>query len=108
REQEAHAMNTLRHASEPEAHWSDLAPLLDDAMHTLDEPDREAVLLRHFERRTFAEIGAKLGLTENAARMRVDRALEKLQSALAKRGLTAATLALAALLAANAVSAAPG
>ena len=54
-------------------------PLLDDAMHELKETDREAILLRYFENRPFAEVGAKLGLNENAARMRVERALEKLR-----------------------------
>ena len=42
-------------------------------MHALDEEDRMSVLLRHFEHRSFAEIGARVGLSENAARMRVER-----------------------------------
>jgi RNA polymerase sigma factor (sigma-70 family) len=107
REQEAHAMNALLESNEPEPDWAKIRPLLDEVMHTLDEPDREAVLLRHFERRTYAEIGGSFGLTENAARMRVERALEKLQIALSKRGITSTSLALAGLLAAEAVGATP-
>ena len=51
--------------------WETLRPVLDDAMHELKETDREAILLRYFENRQFAEVGVKLGLNENAARMRV-------------------------------------
>jgi RNA polymerase sigma factor (sigma-70 family) len=92
--------------SAPEADWETLRPALDAAMHELKEADREAVLLRYFENRPFAEVGAKLGLNENAARMRVERALEKLRTAFARRGI-AATAALASVLSANAVQLAP-
>ncbi len=75
-------------------------------MHELKESDREAVLLRYFENRQFAEVGAKLGLNENAARMRVERALEKLRDIFTKRGITTAT-ALASVISANAIQMAP-
>ncbi len=88
------------------ADWEKIRPALDDAMHELKETDREAILLRYFENRPFAEVGAKLGLNENAARMRVERALEKLRAIFAKRGITAAT-ALASVISANAVQMAP-
>ncbi len=65
-----------------------LKSLLDDALHDLGDMDRTAVLLRHVEQRPFADIGARLGMSENAARMRVDRALAKLRTRLAKRGVT--------------------
>jgi Sigma-70, region 4 len=63
-------------------------------------------LLRYFENRQFAEVGAKLGLNENAARMRVERALEKLRAIFAKRGITTAT-AFASVISANAIQLAP-
>jgi hypothetical protein len=75
-------------------------------MHELKETDREAVLLRYFENRQFAEVGAKLGLNENAARMRVERALEKLRAIFTKRGITTAT-AFASVISANAIQIAP-
>ena len=90
----------------PDAEWEKLRPALDDAMHELKEPDREAILLRYFENRPFAEVGAKLGLSENAARMRVERALEKLRAIYARRGI-ATSGALAAALSANAIQLAP-
>ena len=64
-------------------------------MHELKETDREAVLLRYFENRQFAEVGAKLGLNENAARMRVERALEKLRHYFSQRGVTVSSALLA-------------
>jgi RNA polymerase sigma factor (sigma-70 family) len=92
--------------SAPELDWQKLRPVLDGAMHELKEADREAILLRFFENQPFAEIGAKLGLNENAARMRVDRALEKLRAAFLQRGV-ATTTALTSVISANAVQIAP-
>ena len=86
--------------------WEKIRPALDAAMHELKAADREAILLRYFENRPFAEVGVKLGLNENAARMRVERALEKLRLVFAKRGI-AGTSALAAVISANAVQLAP-
>jgi hypothetical protein len=51
-------------------------------------------------------VAAKIGLSENAARMRVDRAVEKLRSLLSRRGITT-TAALSLMLSAHAVQAAP-
>lgn len=106
RDREEKFMREPLHETAPEADWEKLRPTLDDAMHELKETDREAILLRYFENRPFAEVGAKLGLNENAARMRVDRALDKLRDILSKRGLTTAT-ALTSVISANAVQLAP-
>ncbi len=94
-------------AAEPSVDWDQISPLLDDALDALNERDRDAVLLRFFGDQPFAEIGRKLGLSENAARMRVERALGKLHSSLTKRGVTSTAAVFAALLAQNSVSAAP-
>jgi RNA polymerase sigma factor (sigma-70 family) len=107
REQHTHPMNEPLGSAIPDLDWRELRPVLDDAMHDLSETDREAVLLRYFQERPLAEIGSRLGLTENAARMRVDRALEKLRDALAKRGVTSTVSVLALGLAQYAVVAAP-
>jgi len=89
-----------------EAGWDEIRPALDDAMHELKQSDREAILLRYFENQPFAEVGEKLGLNENAARMRVERALGKLRAIFANRGITAAA-ALTSAISANAVQLAP-
>lgn len=104
REHEAHTMNEIFNT--PDIDWPKLRPVLDDAMQELTEPDREAVLLRYFERRAFAEIGRALHVTEDAARMRVDRALEKLRTLLARRGVSSTAVALATALGSQ-VAAAP-
>jgi RNA polymerase sigma factor (sigma-70 family) len=106
RDREEKFMREPIHETAPDADWEKLRPTLDDAMHELKETDREAVLLRYFENRQFAEVGAKLGLNENAARMRVERALEKLRDIFNKRGVTTAT-ALASVISANAIQIAP-
>jgi RNA polymerase sigma factor (sigma-70 family) len=86
------------------------APLraeLDGAMQALSERDRQALLLRFFEGRTFGEVGRQMAVTEAAARMRVERALEKLRLRLVRRGITSTASALGATLVAEAAHAAP-
>ena len=100
REAEACAMNAIDSTSEPEADWTQIRPLLDEAMHHLSDQEREVVLLRHFQQLSYAEIGLRFGLAEDAARMRVNRALTKLHDNLSKRGVTTTALALAGLLSA--------
>ncbi len=107
REAETQAMQELEHAGEPEVDWSHLRPVIDDAMHELREADRLAIVLRCFEHHSFAEIAARLGMKENAARMRFHRALEILRLRLARLGLTSTAAALATALTSEAVTTAP-
>lgn len=106
REQEAHAVNEAN-AGEAAVDAEQLRPVLDTALHALGETDRAAVLLRFFEGRGYAEIGASLALNEDAARRRVDRALEKLRGLLARRGIRSTAEALGLALAGEATQAAP-
>jgi len=105
REQEA-AMNELP-ANEPEPMWEQVAPLLDAALDELSEPDRDALLLRYFERKSAREMAQTLGVSDEAAQKRVTRALERLRELLARRGVAAGASGLAAVISANAVQAAP-
>jgi len=107
REQEAHTMQELTRRPGAEPDWDRLRPVLDQAVNELGERDRDAVMLRFIEGRAFADIGAVLRLSEDAARMRVDRALDKLRELLAKRGITSTSAALAVVLAEQAGVAAP-
>lgn len=107
REQEAHAMNEINTDNRAPADWDRLRPVLDAAMHGLSDADREAILLRYFQNRRLAEIGQRLGLSEDAARMRVERALDKLQALLGRRGITSTTAALGVALANPALAVAP-
>ena len=105
RETKAHVMSTLS-APEP-VDWSRIAPMLDDAIAKLGPVDRTAVILRFIEQRAYAEIGTALKLSEDAARMRIDRALDGLRRNLERGGVTSTTAALAAALANQASAAAP-
>jgi len=81
--------------------------VLDQAMCELKEGDRDALLLRFFQSRTLAEVGEVLGLSENAARMRVDRALDKLHGLLVRRGIKSTATALGLVLADQLATAVP-
>ena len=107
REKEAFVMQEILGDTTPAPDWNRLRPLLDGAMHELDERQREIILLRFFDQRPFADIAEKFGVSENAARKSVDRALENLGSRLAGHGITSTTGALAIALADHAVLAAP-
>lgn len=107
REQESQAMHDLTTVDEPPTDWTRLRPLLDDALGELKDPDRDAIALRFFEGRAFADIGRALQLTEEAARKRVDRGLDKLAGILSRRGLTSTSAAIGAALAQQAAGAAP-
>ncbi len=87
--------------------WASVAPLLDEAIDELGPEDRTAILLRFYERHDFRSVGAALGSSEDAARMRVGRALDKLHAVLRLRGVGLPVAALGAALAGEAVNAAP-
>lgn len=107
REQKAYAMNEDLSLSTSQDDWEQVRPVIDNALRDLETRDRDALLLRFFENRPYAEIGAALKVTENSARMRVDRALDKLRNALARRGITSTTAALTGALNVPASFAAP-
>lgn len=94
RETIAHSMHLEYSAPGPDADPGGLRPVLDDAIVALKGDDRDAIILRFFEKRSFSEIGDALRVTEEAARKRVDRALQKLHAVLARRGITSTTTAL--------------
>jgi RNA polymerase sigma factor (sigma-70 family) len=105
REQEAYMQSTLNESG-PEV-WPQIAPLLDDALAKLGERDRNAIVLRFFENKSLREVGTALGAGEDAVKMRVNRALEKLRKFFTKRGVTLSAAAIAGAVSANSVHAAP-
>jgi RNA polymerase sigma factor (sigma-70 family) len=108
REAKAQLMETMNAPEPADAlEWERVRPVLDAALGELNDRDREAVLLRFLQNRDYAAIGARLELSDNAARMCVDRALDKLHVILARRGVTSTSAALAAVLTTQAVVAAP-
>ena len=107
RELAAHTMQPTISPADPAADWGQLRPVIDEAIVALKADDREAVLLRFFERRSFTEVGAVLQVTEEAARKRVERSLEKLRAALQRRGITSTSAALDRAVTAGAATSVP-
>jgi RNA polymerase sigma factor (sigma-70 family) len=90
------------------AEWEQIAPELDEALFSLSQDSRDAVILRYFRDLSMREVAECLGIREEAARQRVSRAVKELRGCLCKRGVaTTGAVALASALAANAVHAAP-
>lgn len=87
--------------------WERLRPALDQAIDRLKEHDREIILLRFFQGLSFAEVGERLSIQENTARMRATRALDKLRAHLARQGVTSSAAALSLALAHPALASAP-
>ena len=106
REQEVFMQSEIQSAA-PDPLWDQMSPLLDEALTTLGETDRQAVLLRFFENKSLAQVGHALGTGEDTARKRVSRALEKLHRYFNKHGVNSTTAIIAGVLAANSVHAAP-
>jgi hypothetical protein len=100
-------MNANLETVAPEPDWVALRPLIDEVLDSLSKADREILILRYFRNRSFVDLAGLLSLTEDAARMRSTRALERLRAALAGRGIKSTAEALGLILAQQAVGAAP-
>ena len=107
REQALGIHESLTSAPQPAPDWDRLQPLLDDSLAELKPNDRDALLLRYFENHAFSEIGRHLALSEDAARMRVERALDKLRALLQRRGFTSTSAVLTLALTTHSTAAIP-
>ena len=103
-EQEVSSMNAEA-VPPPDPEWDRLSPRIDGALAKLSETDRAVVVGHCIQQQRMTEIAVMLGVTEMAARKRVQRAMERLRKHLKAAGLPSAGLA--ALLAVRAVHAAP-
>lgn len=103
-EQEAHTMNELN--SPETSPVRELEAFVDEVLEQLPERDRDAVLLHFFEGRTFAETAEVLSTSADAARMRVNRALERMRSEMARRGIASTAAAFSTFLATQSMGAA--
>src|SRR5262249_46754739 len=106
REQEAYMQsNPTDNSGE---RWQEVAPALNDIIDSLRERDRNAIVLRFLQGKDYREVAAAMGGSEEAAQMRVSRALEKMRKLFARRGLVLPAAALAGVMAAQGTQAAPG
>jgi RNA polymerase sigma factor (sigma-70 family) len=90
-----------------EAGWEALSPLLDQGMAKLPAADRDALLLRFFEKKSLRQVGEAMGISEEAAQKRVVRAVDKLRGFFRARGATVSAGALLGLLTTETIKAAP-
>jgi len=104
---EAEAMKFAEEETPSASAWEKLGPLVDEAMQRLSHVEQNAILLRFFEGKSVEETSVALGVTEAAARMRVNRALEKIRRHFARGGVTIASGALVAAMTTHACRAAP-
>ena len=87
--------------------WDEVEPLLHEALDNLSPADSNAVLLRFFEKKSLKDTANVLSVSEDAARMRVARAIEKMRKFFTRRGYVLPGAVLASLLADHAVQAVP-
>src|SRR6266536_257153 len=104
---ERQAMQLLDSPCESSPDWDCIRPVLDEAMASLGDADRDALVLRFFKNEDLQVVGIALGTSADAAQKRVTRALEKLRSFLRGRGVTLSSAALASALTSSTVQAAP-
>jgi RNA polymerase sigma factor, sigma-70 family len=68
---------------------------VDNAMADLGDRDRTALVLRFLQQKSLRDVGDSMGTSEEAAKKRVSRALDKLRTLLARRGVVIPAAALA-------------
>jgi RNA polymerase sigma factor (sigma-70 family) len=96
RREQTVAMNRTMTTEKP---TGDLLDLLDEALCQLKPPDREALVLRYLKEQPISDVAQTLGISEPAARKRIDRAIERLRHYFSRRGIAATPAALATVLA---------
>src|SRR5258708_29615911 len=106
REREEHVAVMEPDRTENDA-WNEIAPVLDECLNELNDVERQVILLRFFQEKSMRDLGQVFGISEDAAKMRVSRALDRLRTIFSARGVTCSALALGGLLAERSVQAAP-
>ncbi len=85
-------------AVQPTDAWTEVSPLVDEAMSEL-EPDQRDLLLRHFlQRESTVQMAAAEGVSRPTISRRVEGALDQLRERLRKKGVGVAGVALGVML----------
>jgi RNA polymerase sigma factor (sigma-70 family) len=106
-ERKAAAMKQEKLEEPDEVQWEAAAEYLDEALTVLSPDDRRLIVLRYFEKRSAEEAATVLGISNEAARQRSHRAIERLRKHLARRGAQISAGTLASAVVAHGVTAAP-
>jgi len=107
KEKEVSSMTPIKQTPDTELLWQEASFALDDAMATLPEKYRNAIVMHYLDGKTYQEVGNVIGCTEDAARMRATRGLDKLRQVLTRRGIMATSTMIATFLGSRVVEAAP-
>ena len=107
REQAAAELGTTMKTPDEQPALRALVPLLDEALLSLREKERTALLLRFYESQSLRDVGVSLGVSEDAARKRVGAALDALSDFFQRRGFKTATTAATAAALEHTAAAAP-
>ena len=107
REQKAHDMQTILDEPGPHADWTKIVPLLESALGRLNAKDHDAIVLRFFEGKDLRQVGIALGVSEEAAKKRLSRAMERLRRFFSRRGISSTTTALVETISAHSMQVAP-
>ncbi|MDC0087974.1 sigma-70 family RNA polymerase sigma factor [Akkermansiaceae bacterium] len=102
-----YSMDPSLSENSPQNQWDDIAPILDASLDELSEDDRNALLLRYFEGDSLAAVATSQGVSTEAARKRVTRALEKIRQKLSRKGVTASVLTITTSIQAHGSTALP-
>jgi RNA polymerase sigma factor (sigma-70 family) len=100
------AAQTMAYQSQEEQ-WPIVERRLNEAIATLSTADQEAILLRYFDGLSLSEVAGEIGTTEDTARKRVNRAVERMRRFLTHKEVAVSSTALAALLASHPAKAVP-
>jgi RNA polymerase sigma factor (sigma-70 family) len=74
REQTAAELGTTMHSPDDQPAFTALVPLLDEALLSLRETDRTALLLRFYENQSLRDVGIAFGVSDDTAQKRVQSA----------------------------------
>ena len=92
REQTAAELGTTMKTPDDQPAFQTLVPLLDEALLSLRKQDRTALLLRFYENQSLRDVGAALGIGDDAAQKRVAAALGRLTAFFQRRGFKTVTM----------------
>lgn len=97
RENQPEAMENLMNPAQDNL-WRELEPLLDDAMLTLSERQRELVLSHYFQNNSQRAAAGLVGCSESVASRELSAAIETLRRFFTRHGVTVSGTALVTLL----------
>lgn len=101
------AVTAAAESSPPQMLQTDIRHVLDESLLRLGKIDREVLVRRYLQGQSVNDISQALGMEANTASKRISRAMGKLRTILARRGITAPATLVAAVFTAEAAVKAP-